>query len=134
MKHKTKVTRSIGITLITALLAISLFGVLTSVFSQHEHGSMINCPAMENTEMLCPIGTFSYVKRWLSVFTFLPVKNFTAVLMLCLAFLIIAGLKNLLYMAHGASIIYRREHPEIKMFSYLEFLFSQGIVHPKLYT
>ncbi len=98
---------------------------------------MSDCPSMTSQEVLCSLNLNEHIGAWKSIFTNLIPTAFTLLLSLGVAALIVSIAPHLLArrILHPAPFYWRQlQH---KTYAYavrpLQELFSDGILHPKLF-
>lgn len=116
--------------LFTAILlvfaAVYLFGMPVIFGSMNHHSAMSNCPFMMEM-VICPMTLFNHISMWQAIFTAVP---------LVFAFLALAHIFERylpLVFYNPKSFIQNLRAPQFFDLkgNFLEFLFSQGILHSK---
>lgn len=124
-----------ALSLVLLFGSVSLFGIISMLGHDGEHGGMMTCPLMGDIASICPMGGVGHIAAWQSVFAAMTPQS-------ALAFLLIA-----LGIAVFASAIALRDHaPPLRAFAFrsadgippapdhLFLAFSNGILHPRLYA
>ncbi len=116
---------------------IMLFGLNLSM-RMDKDGKMSNCPVMTHSSSICPMGPFEYLAKWQQMFQataqtnmlflFITLFSFNALFSFFRIHLTLAPPKRLSF------AFYKRDHPDINLFNYLQEAFSSGILQPKLYN
>jgi len=124
-----------AISLVLLFGSVSLFGIISMLGHDSEHGGMVTCPLMGDIASMCPMGGVGHIAAWQSVFAAMTPQAALVLL------LIVAGL------AAVVSVFVLRDHapPPGPLFaddiqgvglapSHLLLAFSRGILHPRLYA
>ena len=119
------------------LLYMSLFGIFNMNMSMTMDGQMSDCPLMLGMN-ICPMTPFEHVAFMQNFFTNIPhQQDMTLVLLLATSFIAGIGLAWLRQLVippdrfRSVGYFYRNRYIPIQGF--LQHLFSQGILNPKLY-
>ena len=129
-------------TLWFAVTAVFLSVLFLSLFhmpaGMDMSGNMSGCPFMSHEEVLCSMSTLDHVSAWKSVFTVIAPSFTLLLLVLALAAveIVFAIAPNLLSrQRYRQKTLSREIRDRIYTFSYrpLQELFSNGILHPKLF-
>lgn len=138
-KNKQRANYSMILTNAVILIAFSflaLFGLSLSMTTD-EHGMMSNCPFMSQTEVVCPMQVGEHIAKWQHAVTGMPQKSMSIALAALLALASWHFLNRFLIQGNTAvtSAIERlkRERGLPALFNIFHRLFSQGILHPKIY-
>ncbi|MBI4098784.1 MAG: hypothetical protein HY437_02000 [Candidatus Magasanikbacteria bacterium] len=127
MRHTLLIVGA-GLLLITATL-----GVKMSMMMDQGDMAMAGCPFME-TGSLCQMTVAEHLRVWESLFTMVTHPEFLLILLLIV---VATGLISLILTGppHVASVAdqYRRR-PDLTLFKPFLLAFSDGIIHPKLYS
>jgi len=128
-----KIMAGIILTFLLGAMFVSLFHMSTDM---NMSGGMTDCPFMSHEEVVCPMNLADHIGAWKSVFLAVaPTISLISV---------IAGLVAFAY-AIASNLLFRRRYTLFKKsfchkertytFSYrpLQELFSNGILHPKLF-
>ena len=125
---------------ITILLAIFIimasFGVQLGM-SPIVAGAESPCPFMGEAMSVCPMTVVDHIGSWKQIFSALPTVELLALIVVVMI-IVSFGLKisadsaavRLAYWYH----YYKKKRKLEKFFNYFHTLFSQGILHPKLYA
>ncbi len=114
--------------------AIALFGMQAHSMAM-EHGMIVKCPFMSESSSMCKTNVSEYLTHWFLVFA--------AILSpLCIAvgvFLIFGGIaqRRRADSLTGPPLflrLYTQNHPHTRLFDYLSFVFSKGILHARIYA
>lgn len=130
--HKT----ILSISLVVSFGFLALLGLPLSMM-MNEHGQMSNCPFQSQTEVICPMQAGEHIAKWRHAITGIPRE----VLGLALAVLIVLACWRFIprFSREGGATIdivlqrLRHERGLSSTFNFLQFAFSQGILHPKIY-
>lgn len=128
-----KVTAALILAFLLGAMFVSLFHMSMGM---DMHGGVGDCPFMAHEEVICPMDLADHLAAWKSVF---QVAAPTIVLLLAAA-----GALALVFSAAPhlytrklrlIPVLYRQLRERIYAFSYrpLQELFSNGILHPKLF-
>lgn len=126
--------------LIASVLFLFLLGIMTMglfhMSSRMMSGGMENCPFMAHEEALCPMSFTDHVEAWRS--TFLAVAPTTLLLLslFAVAPLLAAVAPNLLvrqFVLQPVLAGMQRERTYTYSRRSLQELFSNGVLHPKLF-
>lgn len=130
-----KLSKNILILFILFSISImSLFGFALFMVSQ-EH-NMSGCPFMKGASSLCPTDVVEHFAFWKNMFLALPVIMLVA----GVVFIALASqrrLRRLMLFNHSPSLILRwrsRKNNLGHIVYFIEYLFSRGILHPKLFA
>ncbi len=137
IKRYTNYTKTlIGLAIIVSFSFLALFGLSLSMTTD-EHGMMSNCPFMSQTEVICPMQVGEHIAKWQQAVTGIPQK------FMSLAFVALLTLVSWYFlsrfMSQGSTVIasvlrrLKRERGLPALFNIFHRLFSQGILHPKIY-
>ncbi|OGF27191.1 hypothetical protein A2477_02755 [Candidatus Falkowbacteria bacterium RIFOXYC2_FULL_47_12] len=124
------------IILLAIFIIMASFGVQLGM-SQMIADAKTPCPFMGEAMSLCPMSVMDHISSWKQMFSALPTVE---LLTLIAAVVIIAsfGLKKLADSAAARLAYwyhyYKKKRTLEKFFNYFNSLFSQGILHPKLYA
>lgn len=125
-----KTTASLIITLLLGAMFVSLFHMSGSMDA---HGGMSDCPFMVHEEAICPMNLSDHLSAWKSAF--LAVMPAIVLLLVgALGFALVAPFL-LLQRLQPIPIQKRELRERTYSFSYrpLQELFSNGILHPKIF-
>lgn len=130
-------TRRLSTSVFTLLFLGAMFGGLFHMtMSMDMTGNMIGCPYMTHEEVLCSMSVFDHIGSWQSAFSAV-IPSLTLLLSALVAAVLILSVAPNLLLKHKF-----REPPlsrELlhRTYSYssrpLQELFSNGILHPKLF-
>lgn len=127
-----KTIAGIAITVLLGAMFLSLFSMFSGMDMA---GGMSGCPFMSHGEVLCPMNVADHIGAWQSVF-----QAITPTIVLLLAVVVVATITSvaphlLLPRYKPIPIIQRRLRERTYAFSHrpLQELFSNGILHPKLF-
>ncbi len=124
-----------AISVIALFGSISLFGIISMLGHDGEHGGMVTCPLMGDIASMCPMGGVGHIAAWQSVFAAMtPQMGLVLLLVACslIAFVSVRALRDhapplaALFASVGEGISPSPDH--------LLTAFSQGILHPRLYA
>lgn len=130
-----KLSKSILILFILFSISImSLFGFALFMVSQ-EH-NMTGCPFMKGATSLCPTDVVEHFAFWKNMFLALPIIMLVAgIVFIALAYQ--KRLRRLMLFNHSPSLIpgWRSRKNNFEHIVYfIGYLFSQGILHPKIFA
>jgi hypothetical protein len=131
-----RMTKLVSLTLLIFFLGMLLFSLFHMTMSMDMSEGVSGCPFMSQEETFCPMNLLEHIGTWKSVVLF---KASTLVVLLALAGLVtivVSTAPNLLQKIHdGITIRHRgiRERTYTFIYRPLQGLFSNGILHPKLY-
>ncbi|MEY4731116.1 MAG: hypothetical protein RL681_62 [Candidatus Parcubacteria bacterium] len=124
-----------AISLILLFGSVSLFGILSMLGHDGEHGGMMHCPLMGDVSSMCPFGGVSHIAAWESAFAAMtPQTVFILLLIIACVGTIVSVL-----IFHGnappfgvfsSSIFQRTGHAP----DHLLLALSRGVLHPRLYA
>lgn len=117
-------------------VVITLFGVGVSMTA--DNGDMTGCPLMEGLASMCQMGVLEHIGYWQQLFTAKVNDANTLILWLLSILLLFAvyqlGIRNRGRVPFDSSFyLYNKSNPQVRLFNYLNLLFSRGILHPKIY-
>lgn len=125
-----------------AVMTIIFFGVMfLSLFPMFTDmnmsgGMSSDCPFMSHEEVICSMSAFDHLSAWKSAFI-VTLPSLTLLLLVAIAFVTIVSVApNLLHrQRYRNGPVTRSVHERTYTFSYrpLQELFSNGILHPKLF-
>jgi len=130
------VTKILSFTLLMFFLGTMFFSLFHMSMGMDMSGGMDDCPFMAHEEVICPMNLMDHIGVWKSVFASVA-PTFTLLLAVAGVAVFVASIApNLLRRVQYASPpVCRWLQTRIYNFSYrtLQELFSNGILHPKLY-
>lgn len=133
----SKISYIAAVSFLLGFAFISIFGMSLSMQMRGD-GTMGTCPLMGNSAVLCGMTASEHVSIWQRMFSAMPVgKVFMVLAALLAAYLFTMFLNNLAKRRDSFAVLYRfyrQEHPDSKLFNYLNVLFSRGILQPILYA
>lgn len=119
---------------VLTLLFIGVFGMNLSM-SMQDDSKMSGCPLMVNSSSFCQMSVTEHISKWQQMFLAIP---FSGALFILLGLVFAVWyLSQINYFSLSPPIrlrLYKREHPDIKLFDNLLLAFSKGILHPKIYA
>lgn len=119
---------------VVTLLFIGGFGMNLSMSIQND-GKMSKCPLMVQSSSFCQMGIVEHISKWQEMFLAIP---FSGALFLLFGLVFAVwhlSQRNYFSLSPPISLrLYKREHPDIKLFDNLLLAFSKGILHPKIYA
>ena len=128
------------VAVLTSLVFLSVFGISMSMrMNASPNGvSMEPCPFTQSQSSICPMNIFEHIQAWQKAFRALPAKSFVlSVMSLAYLFFIAAflvkKLRELLERENFRKFLYYERRRNKPLFNNLVYLFSQGILNPKLY-
>jgi hypothetical protein len=130
------VTRILSITLLTFFLGTMFFGLFHMSMGMDMSEGMSDCPFMSHEEVICPMNLADHIGAWKSVFLSVAPTLTLLLAVAGIAVFVVSVAPNLLRMTQYASpLLHRYLRTRTYTFSYrpLQELFSNGILHPKLY-
>jgi len=133
--QKTSYSNSIKISFIFIFIVVILFGLNLSA-NIDNGGHMMRCPFQENGSGLCPMNIVDHIMKWNDCLSAIMVTGIEA-LGLAIMFMLIQILIRSIFIASPPQLFYKnyvKEKPESKFFSFFISFFSQGILHPKLFS
>ena len=114
---------------------VAFFGLNLSMIS-HDPDMMPGCPFMNNESALCTMSVVEHFSEWQKMFIANIISQISNIFFILYAIAVFTAsilLKQLLVMAYKYKL-YRIEHPDINYFKYYQYFFSQGILHPKIFS
>jgi small-conductance mechanosensitive channel len=127
----------IGLALLVFFLFIALFGVSLSMATDSQ-GNMTGCPWMSEVTKVCPMDVAEHIAEWQRLLTVTPQQNLSLLMLALMSFTAVLYILNhfiyLEYLFTHYYQRYKREHPDISLFNYLNLIFARGILQPKLYA
>ena len=97
-----------------------------------DHSLMMGCPLMKDGAVkLCQLGLNTALNNWLSIFTFVVFSSAMLTVFLTLVFYL---LNSGLYFWPPGIVSHIKFEPKFIQSRFLLQLFSQGILHPRLYA
>jgi len=128
-----KAIAGMAITILLGAMFLSLFSMSSGMDMS---GGMSDCPFMSHGEVLCPMNVADHIGAWQSVFQAVA-PTIVLLLAVALAVATVASVAPHLLLPRykPIPIIRRRLRERTYTFSYrpLQELFSNGILHPKLF-
>lgn len=125
------------LSLFLGLMFVSLFHMSGLMSMTHGMNGMADCPSLANTEVLCAMNLNEHVGAWKAVFTNLIPSVFILLLSLGVTILVASTAPNLLKRRLLYRIPIRWSQLQHQTYTYsvrpLQELFSNGILHPKLF-
>lgn len=128
-----KAIASMAITILLGAMFLSLFSMSSGMDMT---GSMSDCPFMSHGEVLCPMNVADHIGAWQSVFQAIaPAMVLLLAVAVAVASVASVAPHLLLPRFKPIPILERSLHERTYSFSYrpLQELFSNGILHPKLF-
>jgi len=126
----------IASTILFFLLSTMFFSLFHMSMGMDMSGGMTDCPFMEHGEVICQMNLTDHIGAWKSAFLSV-VPALTLLLAVAGVAIFVASVApNLLQKTrYLQSSIHKRFRPRTYTFSYrpLQELFSDGILHPKLF-
>jgi len=130
------VTKILSFTLVTFFLGTMFFSLFHTSMGMDMSQGMMDCPFMSHEEVICTMNLTDHIGAWKSAFLSV-VPTLTLLLAVAGIAVFVASIApNLLRKIQCASPpLYRWLQTRIYTFSYrpLQELFSNGILHPKLF-
>jgi hypothetical protein len=130
------VSKLLSLTLLVFFLGTMFFSLFHMSMGMDMSGGMTDCPFMSHEEVICPMNLADHIGAWKSVFLSV-VPSLTLLLAVAgMAVFVAAVAPNLLRkIQYALSPLQRWLELRTYTFSYrpLQELFSNGILHPKLY-
>jgi len=129
-------TKILAVTLLALFLGAMFFSLFHMTMGMDMTGSMSDCPFMAHEEVICPMDLADHIGAWKSAFL---AATPTTVLLLSVAgaVVLVASFAPHLLSSRGRPIpvLHRQLRERTYSFSYrpLQELFSNGILHPKLF-
>lgn len=103
----------------------------------HGTSGMTGCPSLTDTEVLCSMNLNEHIGAWKAVFSSFIPSAFTLLLSLGVTLLIVSIAPHLLKKPTLSRISIRWSQLQHRTYTYtvrpLQELFSNGILHPKLF-
>jgi len=131
-----KATKILSVILLALFLGTMFFSLFHMSMGMDMSGGMTDCPFMSHEEVICPMNLADHIGAWKSVFASVA-PTLTLLLAVAGVAVFVASIApNLLGRVRYASPpLCRWLQTRIYTFSYrpLQELFSNGILHPKLY-
>lgn len=116
---------------------ISIFGMSLSM-QMRDNGTMESCPLMGNTAILCSMTVSDHAGIWQRMFSAMPVgKVLTVLVALLFASVFALFLSDLAKRRDSFAVLYqfyRQEHPDSKLFNFLNIFFARGTLQPIIYA
>jgi len=120
--------------LFLGIMFVSLFHMSGGMDMSH---SMSDCPFIADQEVICAMNLGEHISAWKSLFFNLILSAFTLLLSLGVVLLIVSSAPHLLKKPILYQIPIRWSYIQHKTYTYtvrsLQELFSNGILHPKLF-
>jgi len=136
MNVMSRVNKILSVVLLTFFLGTMFFSLFQMSVGMDMSGGMTDCPFMSHEEVICPMNLADHMGAWKSVFL-----SVTPTLTLLLA---VAGIAAFVT-SIAPNLLQRIQYPlpsqnrwlQIRTYTFsyrpLQELFSNGILHPKLY-
>ncbi len=124
-----------AISLVLLFGSVSLFGIISTLGNDGQHGGMSTCPLMGDIASVCPMGGVGHIAAWQSVFTASAVRTVSALLLIMLTLAMAAWAFGLFAHTPSASAFLAGSIRGTGIApSHLLTAFSRGILHPRLYA
>lgn len=126
----------IGLAILVSFSFLALFGLFLSMTTD-EHGMMSHCPFMSQTEVVCPMQAGEHIAKWQESVTGIPQKSMG--ISFAVLFALVSWYFLSRFLLQGSTAItstlarLKRERGLPALFNIFHRLFSQGILHPKIY-
>lgn len=119
-------------------LFVTVFSV-TLGMKTDEHGNMSDCPFMSEYISVCPMGAIEHIAKWQQLFTAIFSQSDTLAFIMLLFFTFIsltifAHISRIFFFTSALSPPIVNHESETTLFNPLVIIFSQGILHPRLYA
>ena len=117
-----------------SLISVFAFGSLAGM-KMNNNGEMEGCPFTMSA--ICPMGVFEHIGNWQSLFMVTFKKVSTLSPLITFALILLVGYRtsykppDITTQTHSH---YWYQTQEIPVFNYLQEMFSQGILNPRLYA
>lgn len=121
-----------------AFILIILLGA-SQIFAMemNEDGNMDGCPFTGKT-MLCKMNILEHLSLWQSMFTVIPKKSVVLLVLISVLTAVIlfnrSVLTRLLIRKQESQLLYFLQHSGLYFLNIIQEIFSQGILHPKIYN
>lgn len=136
MSRMSRVHTILSLILLTCFLGTMFFSLFHMSMGMDMTGGMNDCPFMAHEEVICPMNLAEHIGAWKSVFLS-TIPTLTMLLAIAgVAIFVTSVAPNLLYKTRYTSPPQLRwREVSTYTFSYrpLQELFSNGILHPKLF-
>jgi len=129
-----------AIGLLSIIFLVSFGLVIGSASMGAEHASMVDCPLMAGDGALCPMGIFEHLGTWQTLARSMP-ERFGIIMSLSMMiafFVLLIAQEKERWRQHSIRLsplqaLHERNFPDNKLFVFVKTLFSQGILHPKIF-
>jgi hypothetical protein len=120
--------KRVSLVFISMYAFVMLFGITVGMWSQE---GMINCPLM-GTDVLCEKNIAEHITMWFQ----LTAAITTTFVLAGFSFIFFRQWKSVqvIILFSQNPLTRARDNPDIPIFKPLAHAFSQGILHPRLYT
>lgn len=127
--NKSKMIKLLAVFFIT----FSIGGIL--LFSSTSDNGIMPCPFMSHNQVICQMSSPDHVVHWQNMFTAIP--SIAMSLLVLLAINLLIG-----YSSSGSTDssppdglrLYSNENPANRLYNYFVVIFSNGVLHPRLYS
>lgn len=136
LEWRSRIQKTSWFIVTTVFLSVLFLSLFHMPASMEMGGEMSDCPFMTHEEVLCSMSTIDHIAAWKSAFTAIAPSFVLLLLTLVAVALVLAVAPNLLLsQRYRQHILSREVCDRIYTFSYrpLQELFSNGILHPKLF-
>ena len=127
-------SRFIILIFVLSLVITFAFGPLVGM-KMDNNGEMEGCPFAMSA--ICPMGVFEHIGNWQSLFMVILQEISTLSLLITFTLILLIRHKTLYKLPDTATQTqshYLYQNPEVPIFHYLEEMFSQGILNPRIYA
>jgi hypothetical protein len=136
----TKHMRPLATLLLSTLFMVLTFSVPLALHAEHLAPStpMEHCPFMTHTDTVCPMSFTAHLAAWQSLLSHIPTSAVSLMLLMSLLLVALythlyARVQRTIYKEPSQSTYNQTPHRHAASFHQLCELFSQGILHPKLF-
>ena len=115
---------------------IALFGLNLSMMTSN-HDMMPGCPFMNNETALCTMSLLEHFSQWQKIFATVIVSEifiFTILLFFTITIFTYLRFFEYWHFLTGKNLRYKIHLPEYNLHLYIKKIFSQGILHSKLFA
>lgn len=137
MSQDTGLIKIATVSVVSAVIFISLFGIQTSMLFAYSD-AMVGCPLMGESVSMCQMGVLEHIAYWQQLFT-AKVNDANSLILGLLTILFVLAFPPLSIRNKDNTpfdlsfYLYTKSKPQTRLFNYLNLLFSRGILQPKIY-
>jgi len=132
----SRINKILSVLILTFFLGTMFFSLFHMSMGMNMSGGMTDCPFMSHGEVICPMNLIDHIGAWKSVFlSAVPTLTFLLAVVGIAVFVASVAPNLLRKIEYASPPLCRWLEVRTYTFSYrpLQELFSNGILHPKLY-